>query len=212
MKRLFQVWYGRGVTRPADAHRRAQLLDDIIDYVVENGLSDLSLRPLADAVGASPRVLLYYFGGTKAQLIQAIIAGVRERQVKGFAALRSARHASARDACVAAWKIMTQPRLQPLFRFFFELFGLALRDRKTYGDFLHHAVEDWIVFFSAPLIAAGVPKSEARARGTIILAAFRGFLMDLCATGDRARIDRAVELWLDSLDRSETKKELRRAQ
>lgn len=200
------------MTRPADPQRRAQLLDAIVDYVFENGLSDLSLRPLADAVGTSPRVLLYYFGGTKAELIQAIISGVRGRQVKGFAAMRSARFASCHDACVAAWKIMTQPRLQPLFRFFFELFGLALRDREAYGDFLHHAIEDWVVFFAAPLIAEGVPIAEARARGTIILAGFRGFLMDLCATGDRERIDRAVDLWLETLDSPTTEKELRRAQ
>lgn len=200
------------MTRSADPERRAQLLDAIVDYVFENGLSDLSLRPLAEAVGTSPRLLLYYFGGSKADLIKAIIAGVRERQLKGFAAIRSARYASAHDACLAVWKIMTQPRLQPLFRFFFELFGLALRDRKTYGDFLHHAIEDWIVFFAAPLIAEGVPEAEARARGTIVLAGFRGFLMDLCATGDRPRIDRAVELWLRSLESPQTEKELRRAQ
>lgn len=200
------------MTRRSDPARRAELLDAIVDYVFEHGLSDLSLRPLADAVGASPRVLLYYFGGTKAELIQAIIVGVRERQLKGFAAIRSARYASSRDACLAVWKIMTQPRLQPLFRFFFELFGLALHDRETYGDFLHHAIEDWIVFFAAPLIAEGVPEAEARARGTIVLAGFRGFLMDLCATGDRTRIDRAVELWLQSLESSESERELRRAQ
>ena len=200
------------MTRPADQERRSRLLDAIVDYVFEHGLSDLSLRPLADAVGASPRVLLYYFGGTKAELIQAIIAGVRERQVKGFATMRSARYTSSRDCCIAAWKIMTQPRLQPLFRFFFELFGLALRDRDAYGDFLHHAIEDWIVFFAGPMIAGGVPIAEARARATILLAGFRGFLMDLCATGDRARIDRAVELWLASFESPETEKELRRAQ
>jgi AcrR family transcriptional regulator len=200
------------MTRTADPNRRAELLDAIVDYVIEHGLSDLSLRPLADAVGASPRVLLYYFGGSKADLIKAIISGVRERQLKGFAALRTARYASCHDACLATWKIMTQQKLQPLFRFFFELFGIALQDRETYGDFLHHAIEDWIAFFAAPLIAAGVPEKEARARGTIVLAGFRGFLMDLCATGDRARIDRAVDLWLQSFDVPETQKELRRAQ
>jgi hypothetical protein len=36
--------------------------------------------------------------------------------------------------------------------------------------------------------------------------------MDLCATGDRARINRAVEMWLDSMNLSASSKELRRAQ
>ena len=34
----------------------------------------------------------------------------------------------------------------------------------------------------------------------MILAGFRGFLMDLVATHDRARVNRAVELWLDAID------------
>ena len=33
--------------------------------------------------------------------------------------------------------------------------------------------------------------------GTLLIAGFRGFLLDLLATHDRARIDRAVDLWLE---------------
>ena len=35
---------------------------------------------------------------------------------------------------------------------------------------------------------------------TQILAGFRGFLLDLCATRERRRVNRAVELWLQMLD------------
>ncbi|HET9028940.1 MAG TPA: TetR/AcrR family transcriptional regulator [Candidatus Aquilonibacter sp.] len=200
------------MTRSADARRRAELLEAIVDYVFEHGLSDLSLRPLADAVGASPRVLLYYFGPSKSDLIQAIIAGVRDRQLRGFAAIRESPFGSPREACLAVWTIMTQPALGPLFRFFFELFGLALVDRSTYAAFLDHAIEDWLAFFSEPLIAGGVSRDEARARATIVLAGFRGFLMDLCATGDRERIDRAVAMWLDLIMPAPETKEFRHAQ
>jgi len=34
----------------------------------------------------------------------------------------------------------------------------------------------------------------------MLLAGYRGFLLDLLATRDRARIDRAVELWIRALD------------
>ncbi len=46
---------------PDDAHR-TQLLNTIVAYVLKHGVATLSLRPLAKAVGSSPRVLLYYFG------------------------------------------------------------------------------------------------------------------------------------------------------
>jgi AcrR family transcriptional regulator len=187
------------MTRPPDLARREELLAAIVDYVLENGLADLSLRPLAEAVGSSPRVLLYYWG-SKAELVQAIVEAARARQLVGFAAIRDARYESVDDACLDVWKIMTQPKHEPLFRFFFELFGIALQDRKAYASFLHHAINDWLQFFARPLTEKGVPERDARAYGTIVLAGFRGFLMDFCATHDRARIDRAVSMWLRSLD------------
>lgn len=42
--------------------RRAELLELAYQYVLEHGVSDLSLRPLAAAINSSPRVLLFLFG------------------------------------------------------------------------------------------------------------------------------------------------------
>ena len=39
------------MARPLDPKRRQELLDRAVDYVVANGISDLSLRPLAAALG-----------------------------------------------------------------------------------------------------------------------------------------------------------------
>jgi hypothetical protein len=41
--------------------------------------------------------------------------------------------------------------------------------------------------------------SDARVRATIVLAGFRGFLLDVCATDDSERVGRAVELWISIL-------------
>ena len=46
---------------------------------------------------------------------------------------------------------------------------------------------------------SGSTKRNARTHDTMLLAGFRGFLLDLCATGDRERVDAAVEVWLRSL-------------
>jgi AcrR family transcriptional regulator len=42
-------------------NHRAKLLDEVADYILSNGLADLSLRPLAAAIDTSPRMLLYFF-------------------------------------------------------------------------------------------------------------------------------------------------------
>jgi AcrR family transcriptional regulator len=58
-----------------DSARKRQLLDAAYDYVIEHGLTELSLRPLAEAIGSSPRVLLFLFG-SKDGLVQALLAGL----------------------------------------------------------------------------------------------------------------------------------------
>ncbi|MDJ0921979.1 MAG: TetR/AcrR family transcriptional regulator [Henriciella sp.] len=61
----------------ADA-RRSELLDQLADHVLKDGLMNASLRPLAKAVGTSDRMLLYYFED-KADLIGAILDRISER-------------------------------------------------------------------------------------------------------------------------------------
>jgi AcrR family transcriptional regulator len=183
----------------ADKTRPAELLDAIVAYLVKNGVAELSLRPLAKAVDSSPRVLLYYFG-SKEELVVKALARLRERQRGTFSSMQEARYDAPSDACRAIWKQMSAPQSEKLFTFFFETYALALRHPRRFGDFLNNAAEDWLEFVAEPLIRRGETRSEARAFATIIIAGFRGFMLDYCASRDRERIDRAVDLWLRSLD------------
>ena len=51
---------------------RETLLPLLAAYVLENGLADVSLRPLAKAAGTSDRMLLYHFG-SKEELVAALL-------------------------------------------------------------------------------------------------------------------------------------------
>ena len=187
------------MTRTADETRPAELLDAIVGYLIKNGVVELSLRPLAKAVRSSPRVLLYYFG-SKEELVAAAIMRLRDRQRESFRRMREARYERPSDACRAMWKAMSAPESVLLFRLSLETYTLALRHPRHFGDFLRSSVEDWLEFISEPLVRGGHPRTEARAFATVVLAGFRGFLLDYCASRDRERVDRAVELWLRSLD------------
>jgi AcrR family transcriptional regulator len=194
------------MARTADEQKRVELLERIVDYVMANGLSDLSLRPLADAVGSSPRVLLYYFG-SKEELIAAVLGRARERQRTIFADLpRNA--ASYRETVRAAWDVMSARENEHVFRLFFEVYGLALQDSARYPGFLERAVDDWLDFLGAGALRDGYTAADARAIATVLLAGYRGFLLDLCTTGERKRLSRAVDLWIAALDRIPSPKEL----
>ena len=51
-----------GESARVPSRRKEELLELSYRYALEHGLADLSLRPLAAAVGSSPRVLLFLFG------------------------------------------------------------------------------------------------------------------------------------------------------
>ena len=66
------------------------------------------------------------------------------------------------------------------------------------------ALADQQEFVARPRQPAGHPRQKARALATIVPAGLCGFLLDLCATGDRRCRDEAVELWANSLDSRST--------
>lgn len=187
------------MVRVADERRPAELLDRIVGYLVKNGVAELSLRPLAKAVGSSPRVLLYYFG-SKEKLLARALMHLRDKQRAGFSRMREAKYAQPSDACRAIWQQMSAPESEALFKLSFETYSLALRHPREFGVFLQSGIEDWLEFLSEPLMRKGVPKEQARAFATVVIGGFRGFMIDYCASHDRERIDRAVNLWLSALD------------
>jgi hypothetical protein len=51
-----------------------------------------------------------------------------------------------------------------------------------------------------PMCRDGYRRDDSRALATVVLAGFRGLMIDYCATRDRRRLDRALDLWLRGLD------------
>lgn len=187
------------MARPVDETRPEELLDAIVAYIVKKGVAELSLRPLAKAVKSSPRVLLYYFG-SKEKLLAAAVKRLRERQRQLFGKMREIRYERTYDVCRSIWQHMSSPESEAAFRLSLETLAFALRHRQRFRDFLNTSVEDWLEFLSEPMTREGASLAHARGFATIVVAGFRGFMLDLCASGDRERVDRAVELWLRSLD------------
>ena len=194
------------MTRRPDPKRRDALLERAVDYVLDHGLADLSLRPLAKATGASPRLLLYYFGSKEALVVEIIRRG-RARQQATMANLKLTATLGPGEITRVLWSHFSEARWEPLMRLFFEVYTLALQDRTRFPGFLESAVDDWLTALESCCSRPGFDRNQARALATVVVAGFRGFLLDLCATHDRTRIDRAVDLWISMLNSDATKEE-----
>lgn len=186
------------MSRTPDEGRRAELLERAVDYVLQHGLADLSLRPLAKAVGSSPRVLLHYFG-SKERLVVEIIRRGRARQQATMANVKLA-GLSPRRVSQILWQNFSSPQWEPLMRLFFEVYALSMQDRTRFPGFLESAVDEWLKALEPCTSVPGFSRDDARAYATILIAGYRGFLLDLCATRNRDRVDRAVDMWLAMLD------------
>lgn len=183
----------------ANPRRPVELLDAIIGYLLKHGVSDLSLRPLAKAVRSSPRVLLYHFGSKEA-MIDRLLAHIREQQRSRYAQMSPPTFAPPSAGCREIWNSMIAPDSEALFRLFFEIYALALQHPSRFAGFLHNTVEDWITFVAGPMRREGYLREDSRAFATVVLAGFRGLLLDYCATHDRKRLNRALDFWLAGLD------------
>jgi AcrR family transcriptional regulator len=159
------------MARPVNPSRRAETLERAAEYVLENGLAGLSLRPLAAALGTSPRMLLYDFG-SKERLVAETLAQIRRHEER---LLDTEVH-----TLEEVWRWISAPEREPFLRVFFEVYVDAMK-RGEASPF----VEDWLAFLS---------RRVDEATATLLIAVVRGLLLDRLATGDEGRTDAALML------------------
>jgi AcrR family transcriptional regulator len=188
--------------RTRHAHRRGELVRAATDYVAANGFESLSMRPLAAGIGVSHATLLHHFG-TKDGLISEVLHELRERDRLLIAATadRLRDDASLGDVIRVAWRHLSAPSQRPYWRLVFGAYGVAVAAPDRYARFLDGAVTDWIELTEAQLAAAGCPPERRAGLATLIVGAFRGILLDLLVTGDRARGGEAVDRLAEAVER-----------
>ena len=178
------------MARPADPERRAKTLAAAADYVLDHGLAGLSLRPLASALGTSPRMLLYDFA-SKEELIIEVLAEVRRRESAMLAEHAGLTRGSRADLIRAVWEWASSAERAPFLRLFFQVYVEAMSRPDAYSERGRAMVTEWLDQFGAAL----APTSADAASATLAIAVLRGLLLDRLSTGDAERTDRALELF-----------------
>ncbi len=187
--------YVNPVPSASESARKAELVGRLLEYSAAHGLSNMSLRPLAAAVGSSPRVLLYFFG-SKEGLIREVLATSRAHQMELVDRWLREGEPPGEGSLERLWQWLTDPAHTDVERLFFESYGRSLSDREgAWADFGKDSVADWL-----PLIVRMLTREHERdapgnlATATLVLAVLRGLLIDLLATGDTQRVQSAFDL------------------
>jgi AcrR family transcriptional regulator len=177
--------------------RREELLKAVTRYVLDHGVGDLAIRPVAEAVGVSHVTLLNHFG-TKEQMITEVVDRLRAQTFPAGIADSIPEGVTIDGAEVlgAWWDQWLRPEYEPALRLTFEVYGKALLQPEAYATFREHIIKDWMELLEGFIRAAGCPERELEPTASVLLAVMRGLQMDLLASGERERVDAARELFL----------------
>lgn len=180
--------------------RRDELMEAAIKYVFEQGLADLSIRPMAKKMGISHRTLLHHFG-SKAEMITRVLSEVRTRQLEGLFRQRAMGETDPLRMLDAGWKNLSSEERLPFWRAFFEVYGIAVKNPDRHAEFLDDIVKAWLPEQTRTVLAAGVPTKKAPLLATVMQATMRGLILDLLTTGDRTRVEASYRMFREILKR-----------
>ncbi|GAA2079812.1 TetR family transcriptional regulator [Pseudolysinimonas kribbensis] len=180
LKHSFQYAEGMAAPQPdPESARRGELRELSYRYVLEHGLIGLSLRPLATAIGSSPRVLLFLFG-SKEGLIREILARARADELGALGA-------NGPTSVAAVWAWLSDPGHRRLMALWTQCYALSIAEPDgLWAGWAARTVDDWLALI--------IPERDPIA-ATLQLAVLRGLLLDLLATGDLGRTGSAAALY-----------------
>jgi AcrR family transcriptional regulator len=181
----------------AGVNPRERLLNAAIDHIAQRGISDLSLRELAGAIGSSHRMLIHHFGGREGLLV-AVVQTVEERQRALLDDVIPDPEAAPADAMRAWWKHISHEALWANERLFFELYGQALQGRPGTAALLDGIIDAWLEPAATVFTQLGFEDGKAAAR--LGIAVTRGLLLDLLATREVEQVDAAMDVHIAALE------------
>jgi AcrR family transcriptional regulator len=190
------------VTELPPSARRAELLDLAYRYAVERGRTDITLRPIAAAIGSSPRVLIYLFG-SKDGLIRALLGRSRAEEVALLSELRESRslpRTTLAEATLRIWSYLAEEARRPLLRLWLDGYARSLsQPAGPWAGFAKDSVQDWLALLAAVQPAEVRDTPAGLAERTLALAVLRGALLDLLSTDDEMRVTAAVRSLISGL-------------
>lgn len=161
------------------------MLAAAVDTAFERGLAGLTFAKVAERLGTSDRMVVYYFA-TKDELIESVVGEVASGL---FSVLDEAIGESSRNPrqmLQVAWPVFATKRNDPVLRLFFELVGLASARTEPYAALASKILKEWASWLEPRMSG---PSTGRRAAALSVMAQVDGLLLLRLALGPRAADD-----------------------
>lgn len=168
--------------------RKQELLNGLIAYLAKHGIADLSLRPMAAATGTSARLLIFHFGSKEGMLIE-ILEEMQARLQRSFGETLDQPRPPGMSLLQVFWDWATTGRNYDYHRLLYQLQLLAAQNPKVYGRYLKKISLSWLELIQPAL----PPAQQTPGFATLYGAVFDGLFIELMSTGDRRRVQAALQ-------------------
>lgn len=162
-----------------------------LEYLLEHGVANASLRPMAKALGTSARMLMFHFG-SKEGLLQAAMEALNVRLRDSFAAEAARKSGSRGPLLKRFWLRATAGKNGAFMRLLYEIQVIAAQNPKVYGRYLKKTSLDVQAMTLDAISASGGTPALA----TLCIAVFDGLFLEFMQSGDRKRLIEALDLFL----------------
>lgn len=189
------------MARTPDLERRQELLDRIVVYLAEHGLAQATLRPMAASLGVSINRLVHHFGSKEELLSTALRRAIEQQVAVQDEWLAKNPRMSLVELYRKWWRWLNEsPEHLAAIRLNYEAAALDTKVTGLAGEVRADQIGVWRHDAEQRLIADGMPPERAAFEASLVKATFTGLVMDLFATGDRKRLNKAFTEFLDRID------------
>jgi AcrR family transcriptional regulator len=187
--------------RHPDVERRQELLDRVVAYLAEHGLADVSLRPMARAVGVSVNALVHHFGA-KEDLVVAALARAADVQAQVEWMWLDRQPELTEAGLLRRWWrwINASPANLAVVRLGIEAAALDATASGLPGAVRADQIAPWRANIEQRLVAEGMEPEQAELEAPLVKAMFTGLVVDLLATGERRRLTASLEAGVARLE------------
>ena len=182
--------------RRPNPQRKVDLLGEIVEYILENGLSDLSLRPLAKELGTSTYTLTYQFGSKEAMVVDAV-THIDQTQADRFSEA-DATSDNPVDTAQKMWDLSISEDGLAWSQVMLEVATVTSRQPILFDSFVSSATVGRINKFAEAFGGATFTAVDC-ARATMTVSALNGLVYDRLLTGDVSRTNMALGCMLRTL-------------
>jgi AcrR family transcriptional regulator len=179
---------------------REQILSGTIKYLFANGIKGLSLRPLANEIGTSDRMIIYYFE-TKDKLLVETVGMIAAQIINQFElSLQQSLIKTAEELIKSVWTIFTAVENRNAALLLFEIEVLSLREPDIYKEIARNLINDWVSLFERNFSEMGFSLEKCKAISVWVASELMGLFLLYLISGEES-VSGAVDSLIERINK-----------